>query len=274
MTNLTTWSGSLHLTYHLIPPSDHLIVILDTTEGESPASVARRMPFDVSRSRSGNTTADARRYRDAKQLYETAGFLYVKNDGVRFTALGRAVKRFLPKLNEANSIVLARHAALALNSCQLRNPTDAGSRYDESMKVFPNRFIWKSMLLLDNMINSDELNRAIFRVQSETDLAAAVARIREYRSTQDVDVLGAETITDKKKNDRIISFVSVASFGWVLITRKNESSVAGYYEIRTGCRELLRAAVNTPVRHKTFESIEAYMQHVAASACLPEEATW
>jgi|ERR1051326_3164027 hypothetical protein len=274
MPGLTTWSGSLHQTYRLIPPSDHLSVILETAEGDSPAAVAERMPFDASRSQSGNVTADARRYRDAKQLYETTGFLYVEQDVIRFTPFGRTVRRFLPKLNEANSIVLARHAALALNVCQLRSPTDAGLKYDEEMEVFPNRFIWKAMLRLEDMISSDELNRALFRVRNEAELEGAIERIRTSRASNDVSMLGDEIITGKNKNDRIIPFISIASFGWILIKQKGESSVPGYYQIRERCRELLRAAVNTPVRHRVFGSVAEYLQHVSMSACLPEEDGW
>jgi len=272
-TGLTIWSGSLHQTFELIPPAEHLRVILGAADGESSDAVTSRMPFHISRSRSGSKSPNARRFRDVKQLYETAGLMHVIDGRIRFTAFGMAVKRFLPKLNEANAILLGRHAALALNVCQLRNPTDAGSKYAASMMVFPNRFIWKAMLKLEGMISSDELNRGLFKVRNEEELPEAIERIREFRETGNAERLGNETIAGRSKNDRIIPFISIASFGWLFIAKKDrgkkESGISGYYQVRPQYRSLLRAAINTPVRHRDFESTEAYMRHISSSACLP-----
>lgn len=270
MPGLTTWSGSLHLSYRLFPETTpHLVAFLEAADGESWESVFRRMPFD--RPRSGGGAADPRRYRDAKQLYETAGLVYQREGRVWLTDLGKAVKRFRPYLSESNRIILARHAALGLSACQLRNPTDAGQKYDPSVEVFPNRFIWAAVLELGLCISSDELNRAIFKIKNEEQLREAIDRIRKFRQTGELDALGPETITEKAKNDRIIPVVSVASFGWTLLMDKGESPIAGHYCVRPGYERLLEAAVAVSYPHKDFPDVETYMRQISEAACLPQD---
>jgi hypothetical protein len=271
MSGLTTWSGGLHLSYRLVPPIAHLKTFLAAENGAEWETIHTDLPFDPERSKYVGATADARRYRDAKQLYETAGLLFQEGGRVWFTELGLALKRFLPHLTATNAVLIGRHAALTLAACQLRNPTDAGAKYDEKMKVFPFRFIWMAMLELDFRINSDELNRALFRVVDEDSLREAISKIREFRRTAQVGLLGEETHTKKGKDDRIIPFVSLASFGWSLITDKRESPIPGYYCIRPHCVRLLEAAILTPVRHREYQSVREYAEHLSEAACLPRD---
>ncbi len=266
---LTTWSGSLHLSYRLLPVSAHLVAFLDSPHGSPWEAVFERMPFD--RARSEHEEADPRRYRDAKQLYETCGLLFQADGCVWFTEFGLAVKRFRPMLNEANRILLARHAALALSACQLRNPTEAGQKYDPSMQVFPNKYIWRAMLELGGRVSSDELNRAVFRVRNEAELEEAIGRIRHFRANGNAGDLGAETISGSRKNDRIIPVVSVAGFGWSLIMDKEESLTPGYYHVRPGYERLLEAAIAIPWPHEEFGSVEGYMKRISEAAFLPRD---
>lgn len=269
MPPLTTWSGSLHLSYRLLPLSGHLKAFMESNDGDAWGDVFARMPFAGTRSESAEP--DPRRYRDAKQLYETAGYLHQDNDRIWFTELGANVKRFLPFLNPANFIILARHAALALAASQLRNSTEAGQKYDPIMRVFPNKFIWQAMLDVDLRVSSDELNRAIFRTRNENDLREAIEKIRTYRSSGDVNGLGAETITGHGKNDRIIPIVSIAGFGWTLIMDKDESPISGHYHIRPGCEKLIEAAVAVDWPHLEFDTVQDYMNRISQAACLPKD---
>jgi hypothetical protein len=268
---LTVWSAALHQSFRLLPPSDHLKAFFAAEDGSHWKDIYDALPFDAERSSSGAGAPDARRFRDPKQVYETAGLLYLEDDFVWFTDLGRTLKRFLPHLNRQNMVLLARHAALALAACQLRNPTDAGLKYAETMRVFPFRFIWQAMLELDLRISSDELNRAIFRVTDAPSLTEAIERIRQARRGGSLDDLGEETISDKRKDDRIIPWVSLASFGWTLLMDKKEGGLAGYYKVRDDCVRLLEAAIQTPAEHRVFESTGAYVQHVSRAACLPKD---
>lgn len=271
MPGLTTWSGALHLTYRLVPPTPHLKTFLAAENGAPWEAIHAALPFESKRSDVGGTKPDPRRYRDPKQLYETAGLLFQEDGRVWFTELGMALKRFLPHLTTANVVLIGRHAALTLASCQLRNPTDAGAKYDERMKVFPFRFIWMALLDLDLRINSDELNRAVFRVTDEDSLHEAITKIREFRRTGDLNVLGEETLTGKGKDDRVIPLVSLASFGWSLITDKRESPIEGHYSVRENCVRLLEAAILTPVHHREFASVREYAEQLSEAACLPKD---
>jgi len=227
------------------------------------------MPFDASRSsRAGAIRPDPKRYRDAKQVFEACGLLWEAEETVQLTALGDAVRRFLPNANESNVGLIARHAALGLSLAQLRNPTGAGKRYHASMTVFPFRFIWQAMLSLDGKIDSDELNRAIFRVHNADALPTAIDSIRRYRRTGTLADLGGETISGASKNDRLIPVISLASFGWTLMNQKDH---AGYYTLKAGCSRLLEVAVSLPARHRDFGSVQDYVEAIASASCLPRD---
>jgi hypothetical protein len=215
---------------------------------------------------------DARRYRDFRYVYQYAGLLFEDDTGhLRITELGNATRRWLGKLTLGNSPVLGRHAAYALTACQLRNPSPAARSYPPNIQVFPCTFIWRAMLALDDRINSDELNREIFRVTDLASLDQAIERIQESRDRPEQSgILQPETITDARKNDRIIPWISLASFGWLLIAEKRESG-GEWYQIRPKARSLLREAAQIKHRHRDFPNIESYVRHISDAACLPQD---
>lgn len=267
-----SWGGSLHQTFRLLPAADsssNLRVFLES-DGLTEAGVLSRLPYDLSRAGVNPTgTPDPKRYRDGKLVYQTVGLLYELPDGrIRVTQLGRTVLRWLEILNPKNSVILARHAAYALSACQLRNPTGAGSTYDPSVVVFPFAYIWKAMLALDNRISSDELSRAIFKVTNREQLDKAISSIGEARALGKASYLGEETIED---NDRIIPWMSLASFGWTIFPDKGQSTVPGYYEIPAQNRDLLAEAAKASRRHRDFNSTADYVEHISRAAALPPD---
>jgi hypothetical protein len=232
--------------------------------------VLERLPYAGARAATPGEGPDPRRYRDARQVYQTAGLLYEGDGGcVHVTALGHATRRWLPLVHEKNARVLGRHAAFALAACQLRNPTGAGGKYAEEMTVFPFAFIWRAMLALDNRLSSDELNRAIFRVQNEDELATAIDRIHEYRQTDDLAAMGEETETGPGKNDRIISWMSIASFGWMLICDKSADRARTHYTIPATTLPVVREASRIRHRHRDFKTVPEYVEYLASAAALP-----
>lgn len=274
-TGLREWSGSLHQTFRLLPrdrQSPNLRPFLEG-DGLTQAEILARLPYD--RARSGAASAggpDPRRFRDGKQVYQTVGLLYEDDAGrIRVTSLGKATLRWLDLINPVNRLILARHAAYALAVCQLRNPTGAGRRYDASVDVSPFAFIWRAMLALDGRITSDEINRGLFRVTSEGELAVVVDKIRDAREKGDPTLVGPETITGTAQNDRIIPWLSLASFGWVLFPDKRGTQGADYYELDPETTPILREAARTRVYRKTFENVGDYVNHIAEAASLPED---
>lgn len=271
---LITWSGALHKSFRLLPTghfsNDELRAFLEQGSGVPAAQVLAALPFDTSRSSRANADGpDPRRYRDAKQVFEACGLLWEADDEtVHLSALGDAVRRFLPNANDSNVGLIARHAALGLSFAQLRNPTGAGRRYHPSMAVFPFRFIWQAMLALDGKIDSEELNRAIFRIRNADMLDKAIESIRRYRRTENAADLGDETITGGSRNDRLIPVVSLASFGWTLMNQKDND---GYYTIKDGCSRLLEVAVSLPAFHRDYGSVQEYVEAIASAACLPKD---
>lgn len=215
---------------------------------------------------------DAKRYRDPKQVYQTVGLLYEGNDGrIHVTDLGIATRRWLEILTGKNRVILARHAAYALSACQLRNPTGAGQRFHLSMEVFPFAFIWRAMLALGGRISSDELNRALFKVRNEDELLSAIERIAEARHAKDITSLGNEVITGQAKNDRIIPWMALASFGWVLFPDKRGHEESGYYELVEDTLDILRQASRMKRKHREFVSAAEYVEHVSRCAALPKD---
>lgn len=268
-TSRDTWGGSLHQTFRLLPePSAHLRPFLDA-DGLDQSQVLQSLPYDASRSGGASTAPDPRRYRDGKQVYQTAGLLFEGEDGlVHITALGRATRRWLDIMNDKNIVILARHAAYALAAAQLRNPTGAGRSYKDSLVVFPFSFIWRAMLELDRRINSDELNRTLFRVTDEASLNGAIVTIRKAREEADVSLLGDETVTGSNKNDRIIPWIALASFGWTLVANKDGS---GYYSIPDRTLPMVTEAAKVRHRHRDFASVPEYVEYLSFSAALPED---
>jgi hypothetical protein len=231
--------------------------------------VLARLPYDAARAH-GKAAAvpDRRRYRDGRHVYQTAGLLYEDEGGIiRVTELGRATLRWLPIITAKNAVILGRHAAYGLAAAQLVNPTGAGQKYNPGMRVFPFSFIWRAMLQLEDRISSDELNRALFKVRNDEELEAAIATIAAAREAGDPNLMGGETITVAGKNDRIIPWIAIASFGWVLISDKQHGGQ--YYTIPETTRALLREASQLRRRHIDFASVGDYVRHLSRAAALP-----
>jgi hypothetical protein len=265
------WGGSLHTPFRLLPqPLGHLKPFLQA-DGKTPQDVLKALPYESRRSKAAAKLPDAKRYRDARQVYEVAGLLYEGDDGlIHLTDLGCATFRWIDMLTPKNVVVLGRHAAYALSACQLRTPIGV-QPYDESVVVFPFAFIWRAMLALGNKISSDELNRAIFKVTNEGELDQAIGNISQARAKSDLSIMGEETVTGDKKNDRIIPWISIASFGWTLIWDKRTGEESGYYRIPEHTSGLIREAAAIRHRHCEFKSTGEYVEHIARAAALPKD---
>ena len=272
MTAKKAWSSSLHLSFRLLlKPTPNLRPFL-SADGVHWSKLLPMLPYDVARAKGKSVEAgpDARRYRDGKQLYETIGLVHEDGGGnLHVTDLGQATLRWLDLINEKNSIILGRHAAYALAACQLRNPTGWGSEYDQSVEVFPFAFIWRAMFALDGCISSDELNRSVFRVTNEKELSDAISTIKSVRQGGTLDDLGVETIEGERKEDRIIPWMAMASFGWTLISDKRGGG--GRYCIMSRARELVRQAASVHHKHRDFASVGEYVSHISRAAALPKD---
>ena len=266
----TTWETGLHQSWRLLPkPSEHLRPFLES-DGLTQDDILAKLPYEAARSRSGGSSPDPKRYRDSRQVYETAGLLFEDETGVvRVTALGKTTLRWLSIVNEKNASILGRHAAYALAACQLRNPLGAGKKFDASVTVFPFAFIWRAMLALDGWITTDELNRAIFKVRNESELHSAIAKISESRTDGDLSTLGSETVTGAGKDDRIIPYMAIASFGWTIISDKKQGE--GVYRVKTDSYLLLKEASAVKHRHQDFASKQEYIERITRAAALPED---
>lgn len=274
LTGDTTWGGSLHQSFRLLPEdrrSPNLRPFMEA-DGQTQEQVLARLPYDKERSSTpAGGGPDPKRYRDGKQVYQTGGLLYEQDGKVFITELGHAVRRWLDILTPQNRTILARHAAYALAACQLRNPTGSGRKYAATVSVFPFSFIWRAMLALDGRISSNELNRSLFRVKNESELQASIQTIREARLSSKIELLGEETISGKAKNDRIIPWVSLASFGWTLFRDKRAGDDGDYYELDTQMLPIIKEAAQVRHRHREFGTTSEYIEYVSRCAALPKD---
>ena len=269
----TQWSASLHQTFRILPAPAATLPIFLSSHGKTATEILAKLPYASARSASGGTSPDAKRFRDPKGVYQAVGLLYEGNDGrLVVTEFGTATRRWLSDISSANVGVLGRHAAYALATCQLRNPTGAkGREYSSSVEVFPFKFIWRAMLALEDKISSDELNRSMFHVTDEQSLDKAINEMAMHRENPHEHELGEEVVTGDKKNDRIIPWMSLASFGWALITDKSESPSRNFYTIRPEAKRILIEAAQIQDRHKDFTDVSTYVEHISAAACLPKD---
>ena len=269
------WSCGFRLTFRLFREPDAERDALDVflaSDGDTQDQVLGALPYDTARATGGGNLPDRKRYRDGRQMLRTVGLVYDEQDKgtrrVRVTPLGHAVRRWRPIINERNARTLGWHAARALAACQLRNPTGEGRRYPEDTKVFPFAYIWRAMLELGGRITSDELNRAIFHTKNELDLRCAIQRIRKARETGDTVSMGPEVVESSRKNDRVLVWMSWASFGWSLIGDKRTSG-GGAYEIMPRALPIIRDAASLLYDHKEFDNEAAYVSYVSDCAGVP-----
>lgn len=279
------WKTSLRQTFRLLPgrlPSHQTSPTLRTfleSEGLTEADIRPLLDYHPERAGGGaGTVGDPRRYRDLRQVYRTVGMVYEEEDSgvhrLRVTQLGKAVLRWLDTINEHNYDVIGKYLAYALSACQLRNPTDEGSDYDASVVVFPFAFIWRAMLALDGKISSDELAREIIRVTNEEELAAAIDVISRARAANDPELMRPSL---QPHWDRLIPWMSMASFGWTLIGDKERTGEnTGYYVIPDKTRDILTAAATVKHEHQGFDTndrqaIGNYVERISRAASLPKD---
>ena len=262
-----TWSGSLHSTWRLLPePTASLQVFLDS-DGLDQEAVRSRLPYAAARAGgAGGGTPSPKRYRDARQVYQTAGFIIERGGVVEVTPLGAVVRRFLDSPTMASALLIGPHAVQVLGAAQLRNPGRAASTYALRVKVHPFHAIWRVMAACDWKISSEELNRVVMRIEDDGAVVGAANRIRQAREILDNDVtadsdaiLGPAVIAGRSVNDRLIPWISLASFGYSLIGDKDSD---GYYRARPEAKALLSRAAANPQTHHEFEDMMSYLDYL------------
>lgn len=266
-----TWNPSLRSSWRFFgAPSQHLTVFLNS-DGKTQDQILESLPQSRERSRSPGLVPDSKRYRDPRLIYELAGLVWEdrKTQVLHLTDFGRSARFWAGKIDANNLHVFGKHAILALNAMQLRNPTREGQQYSDDNRSFPARFIWKAMLQLGGRLSSEEINRGIMKTKSEEDLEEVISRIKYSRNTQKSESIGDPVIpSGPGQNDRIIPWISLASFGFTFILDKRES-VSGDYEIRPGCLDMMNYACAYRPAFKEFEDVEKYVQHLSSAARLP-----
>ena len=207
-----------------------------------------------------------RSYRDGKQVW-TTGLLYEDGGRIHLTELGAATLRWLVIINATESCWFATRPMLWPHASCTRLALKYGNEVESSVRVHLRRAI----LSLDGRSGSDELNREIFKVTNEDELATTIDAIRGARAANDITMLGDETVSGKAKNDRIIPWMSLASFGWTLFPDKRGGEGGDYYELDAHTLAVVREAAKVRHKHRVFSSVADYVEHVARCAALPKD---
>ena len=269
---MAEWKTSLRQTFRLLPsPSSNLQLFLES-DGLREKDVLQKMAYHAQRAGTrgaGTGVPDPKRYRDHRQVFRSAGLIYELADGrLKVTPLGLATRWWLDKLTDKNIPVLARFAAYSLAAWQLRNPLPEGKAYAADVKVFPYAFIWRVMLAAEHRVDSMELKCGVLRLRDETEIAGAVERILKYRRTGNASAMQNPIVVDT--DDRLIPWMSLASFGWALIADKKDST-DGYYRIRPDSLRVLERAAEVRHVHRDFATEQAYLEYIERAAAIPED---
>lgn len=264
---MTEWAASLHQSWRLYEePSERLRVFLES-DGLHRDDVLAALPYEASRSQAkASGGPDPKRYRDPRHVFEIAGLIVEREEHVTLTPLGHAVRRRISQPTLANLLLVAPYAANVLAAGQLRNPTPAGKGYPPDVQVHPFLTIWRVMLGCESRITSEELNRVVLRIPSDEHVSGAIAQIRNARATlRDYpdasldEVLGQRVIEGKSVSDRLIPWMALASFGWLLIADKQ----GGEYRIRPEAEQLLVRAASVYPAHRVFGDRLQYYDYLA-----------
>lgn len=274
------WSTSFHESFSMVPtgkPTDAQVNLFLASNGRPEREVLAAWPKGRPNALPAGgqaKPADPKQFRNMSQLLRNVGLAYTDTSGqeavVRVTRLGQEVLGWRNDgLNDRNVRVIARYASRAIAAAQLKNPTREARAYPDGARVFPFQFIWRAMLALDNRISLPELDRAMFVVSDEASLDEAILRIRNFRETHDIEVLGA---TNADGDDEgVAAWMCWASFGWSLIPKRKQGG-DGYYRIPDGWPlRIISEAATIRQRHRTFGTDREYVEHLSACAGLPPD---
>ncbi|WP_316575983.1 hypothetical protein [Nocardia canadensis] len=126
------------------------------------------------------------------------------------------------------------------------------------------------MLELDDIIYSEEINRALLYALDDEGLACAIERIRRHRADPAAGTLLAEVETGSRKNDRLIPLVAAGSFGFTFIQDKRETGEA-FYKLRPETRRVVEAAAKADYPVHEYANVSEYVEHISKMASLPKD---
>lgn len=222
--------------------------------------------------------ASASRLRTYRKMYERLGLVFRENEVLRLSRLGKELIGLEAALQEQKEKVLLKPMATAisiLSRYQLRNPID-GPELPASCDVLPCICIWKAMLMLDNKLHFEEVNRVILRIPAMAELDAAINKIKQYREQQssydNIDVmdrlLGLPVHTDQD-SARIAPWFSFAGWGGLIIEQQNADD--GYRHLSTTAVGLVQQAVdNPPTFYETNDADDWLHYYIGDAAELNE----
>lgn len=282
---LTHWGMLTGGTFQLLPTVAEDTRILLNADGMSCAMIVRQMlergessaihwNGNYQRHQSPTVRVDftITRYQQTMRLHELMGLCYEdSNCVVRVTELGKVLLRWLDDINEYNAKMLCWHAIQALSVCQLASPLPLGQRYAKSVKVFPFRSIWRAMLALDNWLSVKELNQVLLQVTTMNDLDPAIGRIAQARVAGERSDPEDSTLPDPSSIFDTHTWMSLASFGWVLIVPEWEGDLPCRYHIRSGYRTLIAHGAALQSQPQQFTTVEEYMMYLEQASGVPED---
>ena len=177
------------------------------------------------------------RFRTYKTMFRGLGLLYDEDGQLHATEAGREL---LAMLNEQYSAVddygrqlavaarprLARLVVPLLARYQLASPISR-AEYPAGTDIRPLLAIWRAMRSLDNKLHWEELGRALTTCLRDSEVPAAVDRIREARERDDYDPSDPSVMEDalgprqpdagNDQSDRLDTWFSRAAFKGLLL---------------------------------------------------------
>jgi hypothetical protein len=296
----TTWSTATH---DVVPPIDfslnlgevptylHALLRSEGDEFRHPyaevrSSIEAVMEENEQRARSAaqrpRPDVEDSRLRTWKKTFEEFGFLYVSEDQrLRTTALGRMVRDLHDDLKDQISGAndhLVNLVLAVLNRHTLANPL-VSAEYPAGTDLHPYRAIWQAVRALDNKIHWQEMNRVLLHVLHDSDVPAAINRIRNARATANGDygsevalnTLGPAAVdAGGQTRRRITPWLTKTAFGGIFLS---DDDGDGYWTLQQQYAPLIDEALAVPIATpaEALESREAYLDYIVSGLTVTKE---
>lgn len=223
------------------------------------------------------TGADIKRPRRWHKIFERMGILYPGEGNTRLGRLGRLLRDATQP--NGMKLIIAREASEVLRRYQFDNPVERS--LPEGCSIHPYYAVLKAASNLEWKIHWDEVNRELMRLMQDSDIDAAVSKIRAARAdsgysafiggaSNDSGLLSARTHAAEAtaptgktpegqlRDQRMTPFLKRAGFGELLLESPGGGG-GGYWTVPTDVRDIVQTSVAVQPHAKRFSTEQEWI---------------
>ncbi|WP_169747605.1 AAA family ATPase [Demequina iriomotensis] len=233
-------------------------------------------------------TQSASRLRTWLTYFRGLGLVYVDSDKkVRLTQTGKRVAELVDesldvatRAGEVHAELQRRELAATMLPVLVRHRLDSPIRQNETSypagtDIRPYFAILKAARSLDNKIHWQEVARVLAHVLQESDLDAAIGKVRAARDTDeyspDNDDIAQRLLGDVAPpelsggnyHDRTIAWISRAGFKDAILTVRGDSE--GFHHLHSSILDLVDASLAAPSASPVPADVDSYMAWLSSA---------